>query len=278
MYIDKTIMSFLLTSVICVANAQEEEPKPLSKTESLKVLTAGADTFEIALEKDDKELEPVERFEKPIYRYTDPSRKFQDGTVWAWGKKGRPIALATVTQDGRPDKLITETIILADAPVSFLFNNNGQQRIPFRSDKDAKYSAQMKTMDVVPGKGASKSILASQAKLLARRFKAHEIWNNDRKTEDRRYQLRLLSKPIHQYEDEKTEILHGSIFLFNYGSNPELGLVLEAYKEGWKCGFFRLGHAAATVELDGKEFYSHPWFSGRNPHYIFSGISKPNLN
>ena len=255
------------------ALAQEDEP--LSKEDSLKVLTAAADNVEIKLAEDDK---LVERFEKPVYRYTDPVRKFQDGTLWAWGKKGRPVALTTITQDGDDTKLVTETLVLADVPIELAFTTNGQRTMPYRRNKQAKYSDQLKELAVAPTPTTSGVRRALQAKSLARKFNAYEYWNNDAATESRRYQLRLLPKPVHQYEDEKAGILHGSIFLFNYGSNPELCLVLEAYQQGWKCGFLRLGHARAVVELDGKEFYSHRWYSGRDPHYVFSGMIKPKLN
>src|SRR4051812_47498350 len=44
-----------------------------------------------------------ERLEEPIYRYDDPARKFSDGTVWAYGKSGRPAALVCFSLEKRPD-------------------------------------------------------------------------------------------------------------------------------------------------------------------------------
>lgn len=266
----RTLHLMLLMSLAVATHGQEAEQ--LSKADSLKVLTSAANSVEIKLSESGK---LVERFEKPAYRYTDPARKFQDGTLWAWGKHGRPIALATITQDGDDSKLVTETLVTADVPIDLAFTTDGQRSVPYRKDKKAKYSEQLKSIEAAPAPAASRVRRALQAKMLARKFNAYEFWNNDATTESRRYQLRLLPKPVLEYEDEKAGILHGSIFLFNYGSNPELGLVLEAYQEGWKCGFLRMGHARAVVELNGKEFYSHPWFSGRDPHYVFAGMIKP---
>ena len=122
-----------------------------------------------------------------------------------------------------------------------------------------------------------KQRLRSQAKTIAREFQAFEIWNNDNQTEEQRYQLRLLPTPIHEYDDPEKGIFSGSIFVLSYGSNPELVMVLEALKDGWRCGFGRLGHAKATVQHDDKEFYSHEWYGGRDPFYLFHPVPKPSI-
>src|SRR5262245_31976678 len=38
----------------------------------------------------------AELIEEPIYRFDDPARRFPDGTIWAFGKTGRPTALLTL--------------------------------------------------------------------------------------------------------------------------------------------------------------------------------------
>src|SRR5262249_26097801 len=36
---------------------------------------------------------PVEMLAAPVYRYQDATRPYQEDTVWAWGRTGRPVAL-----------------------------------------------------------------------------------------------------------------------------------------------------------------------------------------
>ncbi|MGH7139666.1 MAG: hypothetical protein ACREHD_28335, partial [Pirellulales bacterium] len=51
---------------------------------AFKVLAGESERNELPLIKD------------PIFRFSDPARASSDGTIWAWGKKGRPAALITI--------------------------------------------------------------------------------------------------------------------------------------------------------------------------------------
>src|SRR4051812_9407218 len=57
---------------------------------------------EITVTKPD-ESTSFERVEDPIYRFDDPARKFSDGTIWAYGKSGRPAALVCFSLEKTPD-------------------------------------------------------------------------------------------------------------------------------------------------------------------------------
>jgi len=41
----------------------------------------------------------VERIEKPLLSYGDPTRDNDRGSVWGWGREGRPVALIELFQD-----------------------------------------------------------------------------------------------------------------------------------------------------------------------------------
>jgi hypothetical protein len=45
----------------------------------------------------------LERLAEPVYRFDDPARQNLDGTVWAWGRSGRPAALLTFAKTRAPD-------------------------------------------------------------------------------------------------------------------------------------------------------------------------------
>src|SRR5262245_23299348 len=46
----------------------------------------------------------LERLTEPVYRFDDPARQYSDGTVWAWGRPGRPVALLTLSRDRSPQE------------------------------------------------------------------------------------------------------------------------------------------------------------------------------
>src|SRR5690242_7538256 len=39
---------------------------------------------------------PVELGAGPLHRWSDPTREFNDGALWVWGGKGRPLALTAI--------------------------------------------------------------------------------------------------------------------------------------------------------------------------------------
>ena len=117
------------------AESKNAESKK-KKSDTFKVLRLAADTCEI---KQDKEK--VERIEAPIYRYSDPARS-HDGTIWAWGKKGRPLALLTIAEDDDDNRLVTEGILLSDKPLTVEYGTGGQKRAR-ASDRDSIFSKRL---------------------------------------------------------------------------------------------------------------------------------------
>ena len=58
---------------------------------------------------------------EPIYRFDDPARLFSDGTIWAFGKSGRPEALLCISlekNDRGQLKWIHELTSLSSGPVA----------------------------------------------------------------------------------------------------------------------------------------------------------------
>jgi hypothetical protein len=101
----------------------------------------------------------------------------------------------------------------------------------------------------------TKSARTLQLKQLARRFDAHQFWD------EQRYELRLLPQSLYRYEDEKAGILDGAIYALVHGTNPEVLLLIEAQASGdnaaqWKVAFGSLAAARCVVRLDGKEIWN----------------------
>jgi|GEM_PF-2656843 len=191
--------------------------------------------------------EPVRRDPKPIFRFDDPARKFSDGSVWVWGTKGRPDAIVTIARN-TPKYWLTEVTSLLDKPIKV------------QGSREMKEPCQFKSIPGVDAPRKSEKLRKSQMKLLARSFRAYQMWDNDGSTKLQRYELRI-STPTYEYKDESRGVLSGAVFLFNYGSNPELALIIEATKDGWRSAFGRMGWASASVTYKGKPFYEQPKMS-----------------
>ncbi len=270
--ISKIICPLVVVLLAGLSSAQEvDETADTDRKASLAMMRMAADELSVL----PPDRDEVQRIESPIYRYHDPARKFVDGSIWCWGQAGRPLALITIARDQRPDRLMVETLALADSPIRL--------RVGTRVGYPEQAIGELLPMKVVPEvepPDPTAQRRRSQLKLIARRFKAVEMWDNDGETELQRYELRLLTKPIHQYSDPQNGILSGAIFLFNYGSNPELAMVLEAHQNDWKCGFGRMGWAQAKVTYNGQPFFDQQAFSFRNrdPQYLMMMIPTPKLD
>jgi hypothetical protein len=173
---------------------------------------------------------------EPLFRLHDPARRYSDGTIWAWGRSGRPAALLTLAKDGDPvgdHRWLHELVSLSPGPISagrkgdwtWTPSRGGvvMQRFPKAHD---------------PGEDEAKRL--RQMRELARQFTSYELLGNGPKAQ--RYELRTLPQPIHRYADREAGLLDGAIFVIAYGLNPEIILLIEARREGrsppeWTYGF-----------------------------------------
>jgi hypothetical protein len=73
--------------------------------------------------------------------------------------------------------------------------------------------------------------------------------------------LRLLTQPIDRYQDPEAGIEDGAAFVFAYGTNPELVLLLECDRDRWQWAVARLSWAELTVERAGREVARFPQLS-----------------
>lgn len=183
---------------------------------------------------------------EPLLRYSDATRVpsvLVDAGVWRLGAEGRPTALVTV---------------------EFYRRANGQRVLSFEflSLSDAKFALKHKTDDIAwdatasglelkplpdaPKPAANAAQRLAQMRQLARRFGATLTVNKDA------VECRLIAQPFDRYSSDADKITDGAIFALANGTNPEIGIVLEAVGDGWQYGAIRLCGGEAKVTLDGK--------------------------
>jgi hypothetical protein len=198
----------------------------------------------------------------PLLRFNDPARDFHDASLWAWGTEGRPICLLAMEQYG------------------------GQWWFELISLSPAKFTAEAETLKWTPQSAglemqpvpdaprpAGEAVLRlPQMRELLNRLEAYEV---DRL--GKRFELRLMAKPLHRYSDPGHDLQDGAIFAFSYGTNPELLAIVEAVGETaqsaeWNVGFARCGAAEPHVLVNEKEIFRLP-YAGRttanDPYWNF---------
>jgi hypothetical protein len=247
----------LVIAVVPFATASlrgADDDKAAQREQRLTDMRQKAESFEVARVEAEESVK-LERLKDPLLRFDDPAREFHDGTMWAWGKKGRPEVLLTIEQYGAPGKQSTpwfELISLSSGKVTAKVTERLQ------------WTPREPGLVLTPVAGAPDPAETAAGRLkqmrdIARRLAVYEVGTNRQ-----RYELQYKSQPIHRYDDVENGLVDGAIFVFAYGTNPELLLIVEARREdagkaAWQQGFARTAAAELHV-LDGEsELWTRPY-------------------
>jgi hypothetical protein len=245
-----------------LARAQDSPDEAADRETRLKSMQQIADRFKVQTI-DAGKLEAVPLIAAPLLRFNDPAREFHDATLWGWGETGRPLCLLAIEQYG--DRSWFECISLSAKEFSA-----EAETLRWRP-KAPGLELQVFPNASSPASKAPRRL--AQMKELLGQLAVHEVGRTGS-----RYELRLLPKPLHRYDDAASELRDGAIFAFAYGTNPELLGVIEARGKDatsaqWMIGFVRCGTAEPYVMLQDKELFHLPYAkqtTPENPYWNFS--------
>lgn len=259
----------LVSALLCLAivpTVRSDDEGEAAKKARLKEAAEHMQLLEMISSSGDK---TVPLLESPLLIFGDAARSNENGTLWAWGASGRPLAMVELYEPASGDSWVHAATLTST------------EKITLKTTSAAKWqpeSIQLRPQPIpeaaVPA--AKEAQRLRQVKDLARRFDAHEFWDPD----NSRFELRLLVQPVLRYSDTKASIHDGAIFVMAHGTNPEALVFIEAIgktleEARWHCGFARLGSAEIHVELDGKEVWKADRAAGIvgaaiDPYWLFS--------
>ena len=244
-----------LGAVLGTGKGWAQEPdKPVSRVDAMRRLVGTATIAEVL---DGKAGPPLARRVEPLLHYGDPGRGIREGTLWAWGGRGRASAVMKVEywtgNPGEPGHWGISLGALSPHRISVDFRDG----LHWTSRKPG---LELRTLPDAPMPADSTAQRLTQAKALARRFAAHVDTHRRAGT----IQLRLLPRPVDRYEDPAEGLLDGVLFGFVNATNPIMLLGLEARADGpgapaWRYGLARLGDGEATARLDDKDVWTVPF-------------------
>jgi hypothetical protein len=205
-----------------------------------------------------------------LLRYNSPGAGTTDGSLWAWGKTGRPVALAAVFFEQRPkeeEKWSCELLSLSSGPVGAQ-SATGWKWTPAKSD------LRFVPVPEAPAVAEKEADRSRQMKDLARRFAVSATYR-----EGLTEQLRLLVRSLHRYTDREDDLLDGTIYAFASGTNPEALLLLEARGDAtgrrvWHFGFARMGAGTCKAKLNDQvvwECSAIKAWDNREPYFSMFG-------
>ncbi|HEV3340865.1 MAG TPA: hypothetical protein VG125_10930 [Pirellulales bacterium] len=228
------------------ASAQTNAPPLKEQSADLRAAAAHMQRMELS----DLEGQSIDIIEHPLLAYADPARVNSKGSVWAWGKTGRPLAFLELFRGDEKDTNWVQAVTLTSSrPVKLALPGGGVWQ-------PAEVEFASRAIPDAPAPDEKASIRLRQSKEQARRFTAHEFWDPN----NSRFELRLLVQPVHRYSDSSAGIQDGAAFIIAHGTNPETVLLIEALgpsvKEArWHFALARSSNAEAHVELDGQEVW-----------------------
>jgi hypothetical protein len=190
----------------------------------------------------------------PLLKYSDPARGYLAAGVWRLGDAGRPKALVAIEYWLRAEtnepRLMFEFMSLA--PAKFELNSE-KDGTTWRTDGTAPEFVPLRA---APPPAPTEQQRLAQMRSLARRFTVSETEKGEFAS------LRLLPQPIDRYKSPDEDIQDGATFVFAYGTNPELAMLIECTEENWRYALMRMSWAELVVELDGREAARLPQLMG----------------
>lgn len=163
---------------------------------------------------------------RPILKWTNPVSGIEHGALVMWQDGVRPAVFAQVFKIPAPELFwLHECQSVASTPLEFRLND----KLTWGPKRGGAEFAPLKDVDAPTGKVPA---LVRQAKSLARRFTATEDFRTKPTSPVEKFELRLVTQPLHQYQSNERGILAGCVFAFVNGTDPEVILVLEARASG----------------------------------------------
>ena len=167
------VLSCAIIVLTLVSHLLAEEANNEMVDARMKAMRLLASRMEVTQEVDGK-LASLPLLNDPLTHYSDPSRRFEDGTLWGFGKANqRPQVLVTCyTKNATEGRWIHAVTSLSEHPLTL--NNAG--RIVWRP---ARSELTFATLPKAGEPVKSGRLRLAQMRKLARRFKAHHYWDPD---------------------------------------------------------------------------------------------------
>ena len=247
-------------TIICVvilgsATNAQGDPQSHAKLvrDWVQVCSTRAKAYEIY--RTDKADAKFELLPEPIFYHNQPVRGNDIGALYVWVQEGgRPgvvgaiFGFSTSAKDGSRT-VFHEMHSLAAVPVTAVWRGQTES---------IRAALQWKPLPDAPLPADTPEQRLRQARWLSRQFRGHSI---DRR--NRRWELRLISRPLYHYEIENDDsILAGALFAFCQGTDTEIVLWMEArhtaegYRWHYACADF--SDYGLYLRLDETDAWSSP--------------------
>jgi hypothetical protein len=241
---------------VCGSGPVKDDADDLSKApKRLEAMRRLAKDLKVREINDGKPGPPLPLRPDPLMRYSNPTERVVDGTLWVWGERGRPPAVMKLgLREPMPGKRVWAVRV---DPLSM-------KQIEVECPDGVTWTSRKNVLELrpltgvaAPDESATRRLI--QGKDIARRFSV----STEAPNLAGRRQFRLMPHPIDRYSDPEAGLLDGLFFNFAFTNNPSMLLVLEAIADGnkertWRFAIVRQGRdlGVSTALFDGKPAWS----------------------
>ena len=243
-----------ITSTVSVSISEDEATKADGSREEMSALARRVQV-EI-LDRDGIGARSAQWVEQPVLRYTDELRNIHDSMIWVWSDGGRPVAVQKLEHADH----------LPNTPLwCWCFTSLTEARVrvkwpdapsPFTSSMPVEFSA----LADAPQPGPDKTAWQRQFRAIARQFSGAAYAADNASRIDA---LRLMPKPIMEYEAQEQGVLVGAVFAMATGTNPNVLVTIELRESAdrgrtWYYAVGRMSANGLTLKYRDRELWSGP--------------------
>jgi hypothetical protein len=192
--------------------AKEKQPSPV-----VVAMTSLAESTRVEIgDPDAQKTRPAKWTGKPLVRYGDETRFIQDSTLWCWMDGSLPVAFQKVEINNW----------VANYPQwTFCFSSMAAEPLavqwPGRTNAFRSEALKFVALDDGPVPRKDQRTRNLQMRELSRDFLV--LSNNGNKTNE----LRLMPRPLIEYESAEHKVAAGAVFAQAEGTNPDCLIVIQ---------------------------------------------------
>jgi hypothetical protein len=263
-------LALVVAVLVAVAGAQDPPPGKDKAKEALPENVAKAAEFAKAesarydIRHADKGKQSFKLLDKPVLRWSNPTRGEVHGSVVLWTHNGCPEAAASIYQFFHMAQLNIELVSLSESALTAKRND----KVRWSPEAGVKFAA----LADGPAAGATADARQLQMRALARKFSGSLAEPGE--ADDKLTELRLLATPLHKYEATDGSGREGAVFAFVTTTDPEIVLLIESRKKDtgrewvWACA--RMHFRPLKLKLADKTVWevpaaAPPWNKIRGP-------------
>jgi hypothetical protein len=244
--------------------ATPPEKEALTGNAAIAAEFAAAEAVRYEIRRTDKEKQALKLLTQPLLRWSNPTRGEVHGSVVLWTGNGCPEAIASIYQFFHRKQLNIELVSLSEVPL----RANRNERLRWSPEAGLKFAPLAGAPE--PAAAADKRQL--QMRSLARKFTGYLAEPGE--ADNNLTELRLMARPLQQYEATDGSGREGALFAFVTTTDPEILLVIESRKGAngrewvWACA--RMHFRPLQLKLDDKLVWevpaaAPPWDKIRGP-------------